>query len=43
MDGIDATGTTSLELEIRRDVKAMNKKFDYLEKSVRTLKHNVSA
>ena len=39
-DDIDATGTTSLLLEIRRDVKAMNKKFDYLEKSVRTLKHN---
>ena len=39
-DDIDATDTTSLLLEIRRDVKAMNKKFDYLEKSVRTLKHD---
>ena len=39
-DDIDATGTTSLLLKIRRDVKAMNKKFDYLEKSVRTLKHD---
>ena len=39
-DDIDATGTTSLLPEIRRDVKAMNKKFDYLEKSVRTLKHD---
>ena len=39
-DNFDETNTTSLLLEIRRDVKKMNKKFDSLEKSVRTLKHD---
>ena len=33
-------GTTELLLEIRRDVKKMNKKFDHLERSVHTLKHD---
>ena len=39
-DNFDETNTTSLLLEIRGDVKKMNKKFDSLEKSVRTLKHD---
>lgn len=39
-DNFDETNTTSVLLEIRRDVKKMNKKFDSLEKSVRTLKHD---
>ena len=39
-DNIPGTDTTTLLLEIRRDVKTMNKKFDHLEKSVRTLKQD---
>ena len=39
-DNLAETDTTALLLEIRRDVKKMNKKFDHLEKSVRTLKHD---
>ena len=39
-DNLAEVDTTSVLLEIRRDVKKMNKKFDHLEKSVRTLKHD---
>ena len=39
-DNLAEADTTALLLEIRRDVKKMNKKFDHLEKSVRTLKHD---
>ena len=39
-DDIDGTSATALLLEIRRDVKCMNKTFDHLEKSVRVLKHD---
>ena len=39
-DNLAEVDTTSVLLEIRRDVKNMNKKFDHLEKSVRTVKHD---
>ena len=39
-DDIDGTSATALLLEIHRDVKCMNKKFDHREKSVRVLKHD---
>ena len=35
-----ANDTTSLLLEIRHDVKKMHKRFDRIEKSVKTLKHD---
>ena len=40
VDNLVENDTTSVLLEIRRDIKNMNKKFDHLEKSVRTLKHD---
>lgn len=40
LNGTDTTDTTSILLEIRRDVKNLNTKFDHLEKSVQSLKRD---
>lgn len=39
-DNLNETDTTSILLEIRRDVKNLNTKFDHLEKSVQSLKRD---